>query len=508
MSYKITEEQVINNSRQIVGATDCEFTGTGALLLPRGTTAQRGSPSNGMLRYNTESGAFEGVVSSAWQTLGGPPSSSGNATDLETGDVVTTVDELSYPDWLKLDGAVYQKSQFQILSDNIGTINTFDSVSTTTFGTRYYASLGTNGRFVNIYSSAFTSDSNYMFLGGNSAIAVHSKTGANYSTFVSSATVVGNKLTDIAVTSDNSLLLVASNSDPFLQGVLHSNGTLTTGTSVFNAVPTVAVTRIRLSPDNQWAIAEYSSAPYYTMYKRTGATQYTEVAKPELAPTTALYASAFSSNDLLQLTFQGTGNDVTYQYKNGMWRLTNRLPNNARINAASCDSAITPDGRYMVITSSVAPYVELFEKRGNKFIQLKEVIEKTPSAPSMVKISPNGEIVAVLAAAFCYLYKISNGTLNLLMPLTGSYGSVSDAIITQFNSTRYSCAFSPDNSVFVVTLSNSYQTPTARYGHSIASYQRSYDASTSFQVPNFISTTGTTSTFSVGIQGVNSYIKG
>lgn len=51
---------------------DGEFSGTGHLLLPSGTTAQRpGAPTEGMLRYNSDLDSFEGYAASAWGAVGG-----------------------------------------------------------------------------------------------------------------------------------------------------------------------------------------------------------------------------------------------------------------------------------------------------------------------------------------------------------------------------------------------------------------------------------------------------
>ena len=47
------------------------FTGTGAALMPSGTTAQQpGTPTNGMIRYNTTTSSLEGYINSAWTTIG------------------------------------------------------------------------------------------------------------------------------------------------------------------------------------------------------------------------------------------------------------------------------------------------------------------------------------------------------------------------------------------------------------------------------------------------------
>jgi hypothetical protein len=51
---------------------DGTFSGTGQVKLPAGTTGQRsGSPVNGMLRYNSTVGQFEGYADGAWGSIGG-----------------------------------------------------------------------------------------------------------------------------------------------------------------------------------------------------------------------------------------------------------------------------------------------------------------------------------------------------------------------------------------------------------------------------------------------------
>jgi hypothetical protein len=48
------------------------FTGTGFMLIPKGTTAQRPvSPVDGEMRYNTDTNQFEGYQGGAWGQLGG-----------------------------------------------------------------------------------------------------------------------------------------------------------------------------------------------------------------------------------------------------------------------------------------------------------------------------------------------------------------------------------------------------------------------------------------------------
>jgi hypothetical protein len=48
-----------------------DILGTDAVQLPLGTTAQRPTPSNGMIRYNSDLNTFEGYANSTWGSIGG-----------------------------------------------------------------------------------------------------------------------------------------------------------------------------------------------------------------------------------------------------------------------------------------------------------------------------------------------------------------------------------------------------------------------------------------------------
>jgi hypothetical protein len=47
------------------------FSGTGSIRLPNGTTGERPSPTAGMIRYNTTDSTFEGYAAGAWGSIGG-----------------------------------------------------------------------------------------------------------------------------------------------------------------------------------------------------------------------------------------------------------------------------------------------------------------------------------------------------------------------------------------------------------------------------------------------------
>ena len=72
-------------------AGDVNLTGTGAIDIPAGTTAQRpGTPNSGMIRFNTTLGQYEGHNGTAWSAIGG--GATGGSNDrvfVETNNTVT-----------------------------------------------------------------------------------------------------------------------------------------------------------------------------------------------------------------------------------------------------------------------------------------------------------------------------------------------------------------------------------------------------------------------------------
>jgi len=72
--------------------TNGEFNGTGALKVPSGTTVQQpGTPIDGMIRYNTTTGNFEGYIDGAWGAIGGGATGGGgDEVFVENARVVTT----------------------------------------------------------------------------------------------------------------------------------------------------------------------------------------------------------------------------------------------------------------------------------------------------------------------------------------------------------------------------------------------------------------------------------
>jgi hypothetical protein len=73
-------------------ATNPVVPGTASITLPIGSTVQRPFGVNGMLRYNTDLGLFEGYINSSWQTLaaGSGVTSIATGTGLQGGPITST----------------------------------------------------------------------------------------------------------------------------------------------------------------------------------------------------------------------------------------------------------------------------------------------------------------------------------------------------------------------------------------------------------------------------------
>lgn len=83
----------LNNDKVEASANVVTLSGTGAIKVPSGTTGQQPSPVNGMIRYNTTTGAFEGYKAGAWSAIGGGGGARGGSTDdvfYENSKIITT----------------------------------------------------------------------------------------------------------------------------------------------------------------------------------------------------------------------------------------------------------------------------------------------------------------------------------------------------------------------------------------------------------------------------------
>lgn len=122
----VAATDLINKSTDNTLAGDLNFSGTGQVDLPAGTTAQRSSsPSNGMLRYNTDDNAFEGYANGEWGAIGG-----GGGGDTQTVTTTSTT-ETTLATYAK---ATYVAAEIVVVADD-GTDRTIAKLLVTHDGT-------------------------------------------------------------------------------------------------------------------------------------------------------------------------------------------------------------------------------------------------------------------------------------------------------------------------------------------------------------------------------------
>jgi hypothetical protein len=68
------------------------FSGTGSITLPNGTTGERPTPVTGMVRYNSTEGTFEGYSDGAWGAIGGGATGGGGDQVFYENELTVTAD--------------------------------------------------------------------------------------------------------------------------------------------------------------------------------------------------------------------------------------------------------------------------------------------------------------------------------------------------------------------------------------------------------------------------------
>jgi hypothetical protein len=70
-------DTITANAATMTVPNNLYFSGTGTIRLPNGTTGERPTPADGMIRYNTSTSGFEGYAGGAWGSIGGGATGAG-----------------------------------------------------------------------------------------------------------------------------------------------------------------------------------------------------------------------------------------------------------------------------------------------------------------------------------------------------------------------------------------------------------------------------------------------
>jgi hypothetical protein len=79
-SANLTWSGTVLGTTGFTASSDSSFTSTGALTISKGTTAERPTPTSGMLRFNTTTTEFEGYNGATWASVGGAALSNDTVT--------------------------------------------------------------------------------------------------------------------------------------------------------------------------------------------------------------------------------------------------------------------------------------------------------------------------------------------------------------------------------------------------------------------------------------------
>ena len=137
---QINDRNVKDNSIAVEADGEIKLVTTSALAVPKGTTAQKPSGTNGQLRYNTDTNQFEGYQSGAWRTFSFKESGKITQADLGAGDNVETY-------FGPLDATMYNPANISSEASNFGGQNILVFVQNVfqIFGTDYTVELSPSG---------------------------------------------------------------------------------------------------------------------------------------------------------------------------------------------------------------------------------------------------------------------------------------------------------------------------------------------------------------------------
>ena len=178
-------------------ATNPALPGTGSMVVPKGTTAERsGTPVNGMMRYNTDTALFEGYVNGSWTAFasGSGVTSIATGTGL-TGGPITSTGTISIDTAVTVTWTGIQTLTNKTISGSDNTITNIANASLTNSSVTYNGvtvALGASGTITAANPNALTigtglSGTSY---DGSAAVTIAiANTGVTAATYGSSSTV-------------------------------------------------------------------------------------------------------------------------------------------------------------------------------------------------------------------------------------------------------------------------------------------------------------------------------
>jgi len=329
---------------------------TGALGLPIGTTAERPTAADGLIRFNSDLVAFEGYDGVEWGALGGGGATYSNTaptTNLKEGDLwfdTGTTGELyvySGTEWLSVTGAggsaFYQRgflgdgstTAFNVYGTGTSTVVVYiNGVFVTTPADYSYA----NGVVTFVTPPALNDEINVLIYGETTGISLSL-----------------DSLSDVDLTTtaptDSQVLVYDAAGNKFVPGDAAADFTDLTGSLALNQIPDALITPAKLQSSitiSDEFTASGSTADF-TLSRDPGSAAAIQVfvdSVPQLVSnytvngTTLTLAAAPANGSIVEVRGYGVASSVGTPTDLSV--TTNKIANGA-VTAAKLDSAITTD---------------------------------------------------------------------------------------------------------------------------------------------------------------------
>lgn len=333
-----------------VSAAGITFLGAAATTLVSGTTGQRpGTPSNGMIRYNTTTNSMDIYANGAWGTV---PTVS--AYPFTTTDLASTV-----------EGVPLRNSDFSgnpstpiFLQFPWSAPTKLTNPSTLPAGNGLSCAITPNGEYVAVGHSI------------TPFVSIYKRKGTEFVKIADPATLPAGDVTGVAFSQNGEFLLCSHATTPFMTCYQRTYGT-DTWTKLTNpaTLPAAQGNGAAISPNGEFFAIAHSTTPFFSCYQRSGTT-LTKLTNPATLPASTGSCAAWSHDGRFLAIGHATTPFVTiYERTNGT-TLT-KLSNPASLPASTVlGIAWSNDGAYLSCAHATSPFCTVYTRSGTAFTKM------------------------------------------------------------------------------------------------------------------------------------------